>query len=105
LHGGYLSDALVDLTGGVQVQFSLKDPPPYLEEILKAADTSQCLMGCSTSGQVSHRARSMPFWVYHVCVRVALLSEKGSPKSLCVIVTAYGCLERSRQQKVYKVMQ
>ncbi|XP_075302094.1 calpain-13 [Opisthocomus hoazin] len=52
LHGGYLSDALVDLTGGVQVQFSLKDPPPYLEEILKAADTSQCLMGCSTSGQL-----------------------------------------------------
>ncbi|XP_068009811.1 calpain-13 isoform X3 [Melanerpes formicivorus] len=51
LHGGYLSDALVDFTGGVQVQFSLKDPPPDLEEILKAADRSQCLMGCSTSGQ------------------------------------------------------
>ncbi|XP_009331962.1 PREDICTED: calpain-13 [Pygoscelis adeliae] len=51
LHGGYLSDALVDLTGGVQVQFSLKDPPPDLEEILKAANKSKCLMGCSTSGQ------------------------------------------------------
>nr|XP_021140491.1 calpain-13 isoform X4 [Columba livia]XP_021140493.1 calpain-13 isoform X4 [Columba livia]XP_021140494.1 calpain-13 isoform X4 [Columba livia]XP_021140495.1 calpain-13 isoform X4 [Columba livia]XP_021140496.1 calpain-13 isoform X4 [Columba livia]XP_021140497.1 calpain-13 isoform X4 [Columba livia]XP_021140498.1 calpain-13 isoform X4 [Columba livia]XP_021140499.1 calpain-13 isoform X4 [Columba livia]XP_021140500.1 calpain-13 isoform X4 [Columba livia] len=52
LHGGYLSDALVDLTGGVQVQFSLKDPPPDLEEILKAADKSHCLMGCSTSSQL-----------------------------------------------------
>ncbi|OPJ72192.1 calpain-13 [Patagioenas fasciata monilis] len=52
LHGGYLSDALVDLTGGVQVQFSLKDPPSDLEEILKAADTSHCLMGCSTSSQM-----------------------------------------------------
>ncbi|KAM6082737.1 LOW QUALITY PROTEIN: calpain-13 [Chlamydotis macqueenii] len=52
LHGGYLSDALVDFTGGVQVQFSLKDPPPDLEEILKAADKSRCLMGCSTSGQL-----------------------------------------------------
>ncbi|NXX11010.1 CAN13 protein, partial [Podargus strigoides] len=52
LHGGYISDALVDFTGGVQVQFSLKDPPPDLEEILKAADKSKCLMGCSTSGQV-----------------------------------------------------
>ncbi|NXX63583.1 CAN13 protein, partial [Scopus umbretta] len=52
LHGGYLSDALVDLTGGVQVQFSLKDPPPDLEEILKAADKSKCLMGCSTSGKL-----------------------------------------------------
>ncbi|XP_062345334.1 calpain-13 [Cinclus cinclus] len=51
LNGGYLSDALVDLTGGVQVQFSLKDPPPDLEEILKAADRSRCLMGCSTQGQ------------------------------------------------------
>ncbi|XP_050828369.1 calpain-13 [Serinus canaria] len=53
LNGGYLSDALVDLTGGVQVQFSLKNPPPDLEEILRAADTSRCLMGCSTSGQSS----------------------------------------------------
>ncbi|XP_074434314.1 calpain-13 [Larus michahellis] len=52
LHGGYLSDALVDLTGGVQVQFSLKDPPSDLEEILKAAAKSQCLMGCSTSGHL-----------------------------------------------------
>uniref|UniRef100_U3KA02 Calpain 13 n=1 Tax=Ficedula albicollis TaxID=59894 RepID=U3KA02_FICAL len=51
LNGGYLSDALVDLTGGVQVQFSLRDPPPDLEEILKAADRSRCLMGCSTPGQ------------------------------------------------------
>ncbi|KAF2986663.1 hypothetical protein EK904_013445, partial [Melospiza melodia maxima] len=53
LNGGYLSDALVDLTGGVQVQFSLKEPPSDLEEILRAADRSRCLMGCSTSGQSS----------------------------------------------------
>nr|XP_013805229.1 PREDICTED: calpain-13 [Apteryx mantelli mantelli] len=52
LHGGYISDALVDFTGGVQVRFSLKDPPSDLEEILKAADRSHCLMGCSTSGQL-----------------------------------------------------
>ncbi|XP_064504100.1 calpain-13 isoform X3 [Pseudopipra pipra] len=53
LNGGYLSDALVDFTGGIQVQFSLKDPPPDLEEILKAADKSRCLMGCSTPGQAN----------------------------------------------------
>nr|XP_009684435.1 PREDICTED: calpain-13 isoform X1 [Struthio camelus australis] len=52
LHGGYISNALVDFTGGVQVQFSLKDPPSDLQKILKAADRSQCLMGCSTSGQL-----------------------------------------------------
>ncbi|XP_014732899.1 PREDICTED: calpain-13-like isoform X2 [Sturnus vulgaris] len=51
LNGGYISDALVDLSGGVQVQFSLQNPPPDLEEILKAADKSRCLMGCSTPGQ------------------------------------------------------
>ncbi|XP_030355431.1 calpain-13-like [Strigops habroptila] len=54
LNGGYPSDALVDFTGGVQVQFSLKDPPPDLGEILKAADKSHCLMGCSTSGQLTN---------------------------------------------------
>ncbi|XP_015712371.1 calpain-13-like isoform X3 [Coturnix japonica] len=52
LHGGYISDALVDFTGGVQMQFSLKDPPPDLEDILKAASKSGCLMGCSTSGRM-----------------------------------------------------
>uniref|UniRef100_A0A8B9TSZ4 Calpain 13 n=2 Tax=Anas platyrhynchos TaxID=8839 RepID=A0A8B9TSZ4_ANAPL len=52
LHGGYISDALVDFTGGVQLQFSLKKPPPDLQEILKAAGKSRCMMGCSTSGQM-----------------------------------------------------
>ncbi|NWZ38776.1 CAN13 protein, partial [Brachypodius atriceps] len=51
LNGGHISNALVDFTGGIQMLFSLKDPPPDLEEILKAADKSQCLMGCSTAGQ------------------------------------------------------
>uniref|UniRef100_A0A674JDH6 Calpain 13 n=1 Tax=Terrapene triunguis TaxID=2587831 RepID=A0A674JDH6_9SAUR len=50
LHWGYISDALVDLTGGVQVQFPLQKPPSDLQEILKAAAKSQCLMGCTTPG-------------------------------------------------------
>lgn len=85
------------------MRFSLKDPPPDLEEILKAADKSQCLMGCSTSGQVSHRASSMPLWVYHVYVKFAHLSEKRSPSSFHA--TVYGCLKRCWQKKVGKVMQ
>uniref|UniRef100_A0A8C0J235 Calpain 13 n=1 Tax=Chelonoidis abingdonii TaxID=106734 RepID=A0A8C0J235_CHEAB len=48
LHWGYISDALVDLTGGVQVQFLLQKPPSDLQEIIKAAAKSQCLMGCTT---------------------------------------------------------
>ncbi|CAM4537847.1 unnamed protein product [Lepidochelys olivacea] len=50
LHWGYISDALVDLTGGVQVQFLLQKPPSDLQEIAKAAAKSQCLMGCTTPG-------------------------------------------------------
>ncbi|XP_075781447.1 calpain-13 [Pelodiscus sinensis] len=53
LHLGYISEALVDLTGGVQVQFSLQSPPSDLQEILKAAVKSQCLMGCATPGKPS----------------------------------------------------
>uniref|UniRef100_A0A452J3Z7 Calpain catalytic domain-containing protein n=1 Tax=Gopherus agassizii TaxID=38772 RepID=A0A452J3Z7_9SAUR len=50
LHWGYISDALVDLTGGVQVQFLLQKPPSDLQEIIKAAAKSQCLMGCTMPG-------------------------------------------------------
>ncbi|KAM7173051.1 calpain-13 isoform 2-T3 [Macrochelys suwanniensis] len=50
LHWGYISDALVDLTGGVQVQFLLQKPPSDLQEIIKAAAKSQCLVGCTTPG-------------------------------------------------------
>uniref|UniRef100_A0A8C3S6F5 Calpain 13 n=1 Tax=Chelydra serpentina TaxID=8475 RepID=A0A8C3S6F5_CHESE len=52
LHWGYISDALVDLTGGVQVQFLLQKPPSDLQEIIKAAAKSQCLVGCTTPGGV-----------------------------------------------------
>ncbi|XP_065257553.1 calpain-13 [Emys orbicularis] len=50
LHWGYISDVLVDLTGGVQVQFPLQKPLSDLQEIIKAAAKSQCLMGCTTPG-------------------------------------------------------
>lgn len=87
LHGGYLSDALVDLTGGVQVQFSLKDPPPDLEEIVKAADKSHCLMGCSTSSQVNHRARSMAFLGFPCLHEVCSFEWK--TKSIVTLCNSY----------------
>ncbi|NXD25462.1 CAN13 protein, partial [Spelaeornis formosus] len=59
LKGGYISNALVDFTGGFQVGISLQKPPHDLEEILKAAYKSHCFMGCSTLDQVSHRAHHM----------------------------------------------
>ncbi|XP_019405119.1 PREDICTED: calpain-13 [Crocodylus porosus] len=53
LHWGYISEALVDFTGGVQLQLDLKAPVFKLEEVLKAADKSCCLMGCVTPGRQS----------------------------------------------------
>ncbi|XP_042301967.1 calpain-13 [Sceloporus undulatus] len=48
LDQGYLSEALVDFTGGVQVPFSLKNPPACLFDMLQTAVESGCLMGCTT---------------------------------------------------------
>ncbi|XP_077197117.1 calpain-13-like isoform X2 [Paroedura picta] len=48
LHWGYISEALVDFTGGVQVSFDLQKQPSPLHETIKAAVKSGCLMGCTT---------------------------------------------------------
>ncbi|XP_015269360.1 PREDICTED: calpain-13 [Gekko japonicus] len=50
LHWGYISEALVDFTGGVQISFDLQRHSSYLHEIVKAAVKSGCLMGCTTPG-------------------------------------------------------
>ncbi|XP_007430112.1 calpain-13, partial [Python bivittatus] len=48
LHFGFISEALVDLTGGVQLPFSLRSSPTHLFEIMKTAALSGCLMACDT---------------------------------------------------------
>ncbi|XP_033001343.1 calpain-13-like [Lacerta agilis] len=48
LHMGYISEALVDFTGGVQISLDLARPSSYLYEVVKAAAKSGCLMGCVT---------------------------------------------------------
>ncbi|XP_066479394.1 calpain-13 [Tiliqua scincoides] len=50
LHWGHISEALVDFTGGIQKMFNLQKPPDNLNEIIKAAVYSNCLMGCTTLG-------------------------------------------------------
>ncbi|XP_060100641.1 calpain-13 [Heteronotia binoei] len=50
LHWGYISEALVDFTGGVQVSFGLQRHSSDLHQIIKAAVKSGCLMGCTTPG-------------------------------------------------------
>ncbi|XP_058040184.1 calpain-13-like [Ahaetulla prasina] len=48
LHYGFISEAFVDLTGGVQLTFNLRSPTDPLYEIMKSAALSDCLMACST---------------------------------------------------------
>ncbi|KAG8431423.1 hypothetical protein GDO86_018810, partial [Hymenochirus boettgeri] len=50
LHWGFISESLVDFTGGVQMDFDLTKPPPDLRDIVVAAVTSGSLMGCTTPG-------------------------------------------------------
>ncbi|XP_063145454.1 calpain-13 [Candoia aspera] len=53
LHFGYISEALVDLTGGVQLPFDLRSPPTHLFEIMKTAALSGSLMACNTPKRAS----------------------------------------------------
>ncbi|KAM9316884.1 calpain-13-like [Gastrophryne carolinensis] len=52
LHWGFISEALVDFTGGVQMGFNLSKPPPDLGEIVIAGAKSACLGGCTTPGEL-----------------------------------------------------
>ncbi|XP_042301899.1 LOW QUALITY PROTEIN: calpain-14 [Sceloporus undulatus] len=45
---GYVSEALVDFTGGVNITIKLAEAPPDLWEILTRATYSRSLMGCQT---------------------------------------------------------
>ncbi|XP_032072558.1 calpain-13-like [Thamnophis elegans] len=48
LHYGFISEAFVDLTGGVQMTYNLGRTTDHLFEIMKTAALSGCVMACST---------------------------------------------------------
>ncbi|XP_070597088.1 calpain-13-like [Erythrolamprus reginae] len=48
LHYGLISEAFVDLTGGVQLTYQLRNPTDHLFEIMKTAALTGCLMACTT---------------------------------------------------------
>uniref|UniRef100_G1KGI9 Calpain 13 n=1 Tax=Anolis carolinensis TaxID=28377 RepID=G1KGI9_ANOCA len=70
LDQGYLTEALVDFTGGVEMPFNLKNPPDSLFEMLKTAAESGCLMGCTTPKGVSH------LFIYFVLLNVPYMDGK-----------------------------
>ncbi|XP_016129923.1 calpain-1 catalytic subunit-like [Sinocyclocheilus grahami] len=48
LDGGFMSEALMDFTGGVHMEFVLNEAPTYLWDIMDRAAKSQTLMGCAS---------------------------------------------------------
>ncbi|CAH2255980.1 calpain-13 isoform X1 [Pelobates cultripes] len=50
LHWGFISEALVDFTGGIQMDFILTKPPVDLRDIVLAAAKSGSLVGSTTPG-------------------------------------------------------
>ncbi|XP_016099424.1 calpain-1 catalytic subunit-like [Sinocyclocheilus grahami] len=48
LDGGFMSEALMDFTGGVHMEFVLNEAPAYLWDIMDRAAKSQTLMGCAS---------------------------------------------------------
>ncbi|XP_075720740.1 calpain-13-like [Rhinoderma darwinii] len=52
LHWGFISEAMVDFTGGVQMDFNLSKAPSDLRDIVLAAVRSRSLMGCTTPGDL-----------------------------------------------------
>ncbi|XP_067310612.1 calpain-1 catalytic subunit-like [Pseudorasbora parva] len=48
LHGGFMSEALMDFTGGVHIFLFLNEAPAYLWDIMDRAAKSQTLMGCDS---------------------------------------------------------
>lgn len=59
LHGGYLPDALVDLTGGAVTSINLHSPTSDLVMMVKTAARAGSLMACTTPGGVS-RTKKIP---------------------------------------------
>nr|XP_056709342.1 calpain-13 [Euleptes europaea] len=51
LHWGYISESLVDFTGGIQISFLIKKHHSNLYEIIAAAVKSRCLIACTTPGE------------------------------------------------------
>ncbi|XP_048095842.1 calpain-1 catalytic subunit-like [Alosa alosa] len=60
MHFGYVSEALMDFTGGVHMTYKLNKAPPDLWDIMLRAAQSKPLMGCGTPAGVSRKNTVLP---------------------------------------------
>ncbi|XP_061482102.1 calpain-13 [Rhineura floridana] len=97
LHWGFIEEALVDLTGGVQMSFELQCFSSSLHEIVKAAAKTGCLMGCITPGKRSTGSITGKNGIVHghayTVVEAAELPYMGKMERLIRIWNPYGHME------------
>nr|XP_055029043.1 calpain-1 catalytic subunit-like [Misgurnus anguillicaudatus]XP_055029044.1 calpain-1 catalytic subunit-like [Misgurnus anguillicaudatus] len=60
LQGGFVSEALIDFSGGVPLHFDLKEAPANLWNLMESAFKSSTLMGCSTPQGASSKNTVLP---------------------------------------------
>ncbi|XP_056101637.1 calpain-1 catalytic subunit-like [Rhinichthys klamathensis goyatoka] len=96
LDGGFISEALMDFTGGVHIQFALNEAPSYLWNIMYRAAKSKTLMGCSTYHGGSREAVSSNGIVgghAYTVTGVSQVMSKGNPVHLVRVLNPWGKTE------------
>uniref|UniRef100_A0A673JHE1 Calpain-1 catalytic subunit-like n=1 Tax=Sinocyclocheilus rhinocerous TaxID=307959 RepID=A0A673JHE1_9TELE len=96
LDGGFMSEALMDFTGGVHMEFVLNEAPTYLWDIMDRAAKSQTLMGCASYDRETREAVSPNGIVgghaYTVTGVFKVMSE-GNPVHLVRVLNPWGNTE------------
>ncbi|KAK7153306.1 hypothetical protein R3I93_011263 [Phoxinus phoxinus] len=93
LDGGFISEALMDFTGGVHIEFTLNEAPSYLWNIMDRAAKSKTLMGCSTYQGESREAVSSNGIVgghAYTVTGVSKVMREGNPVHLVRVLNPWG---------------
>ncbi|ROL51915.1 Calpain-1 catalytic subunit [Anabarilius grahami] len=96
LDGGFISEALMDFTGGVHMEFMLNKAPAHLWNIMDRAAKSQTLMGCGTYQGESREAVSSSGIVgghAYTVTGVCKVMSKGNPVHLVRVLNPWGDTE------------
>ncbi|XP_050989587.1 calpain-1 catalytic subunit-like [Labeo rohita] len=96
LDGGFMSEALMDFTGGVHMEFVLNEAPAYLWDIMNRAAKSQTLMGCASyDGETREDLSSNGIVGGHAytVTGVSTVMSEGNPVHLVRVLNPWGNTE------------
>uniref|UniRef100_A0A673KH36 Calpain-1 catalytic subunit-like n=1 Tax=Sinocyclocheilus rhinocerous TaxID=307959 RepID=A0A673KH36_9TELE len=96
LDGGFMSEALMDFTGGVHMEFVLNEAPAYLWDIMDRAAKSQTLMGCASYHGETREAVSSNGIVgghAYTVTGVSKVMSEGNPVHLVRVLNPWGNTE------------